>query len=367
MSVKLARRDWLKQTAGVAVGAAIGSQSFLGGAFSSAASVPSKILNFNPSMGYRRFGRTGFMVSEVSLGGHYQYKGKEFHTQEMRNEVVEAALEAGINFFETTDTPGEDETTGEALRLLGVREQVYITHDFTDIRKGEWDRAKAHKESMRSIETGLKNFHTDYLDIWRPSALQTGGTSMDLIEWVVEAGMKAKEQGKIRHLGISSHNSKWQIEAINRFDEFDMVVMPYNYLFRQAEKELFGLVKEKDLGMMTIKPFLAESLFKREIPAWAKVHDDESTKFEGEYQTTTEGIGSIDRLAISALKFILSREEISCVVPGMSTPEEVRNNVKAAKAHKLARHEDRELNLAYNAATHHMPHYLNWLHSWRLS
>ena len=290
---KIARRDWLKKTAGLAVGAAVGSGSAHGGmlrALSTAASLaPSRILNYNPSMGYRKLGRTDLWVSEIGLGGHYFYKGKEFMTQELRNEVVAASLESGINFFETTDTPGEDETTGEALRALGARKDVHVTHDFCDIRRGEWSREKAIQESNRSIETGLKNFHTDYLDIWRPSARQTGGTSLEVIEWVLEAGVKAKKEGKIRYLGLSCHNPKWLIQSIHAYPEFDMVIIPYNFLFRQAEKELFEIVAKKNLGMMTIKPFLAESLFKREVPQWAEEHDEESPQFEGEYKEENPG------------------------------------------------------------------------------
>ena len=282
-------------------------------------------------MGYRKLGRTDLWVSEIGLGGHYFYKGKEFMTQELRNEVVAASLESGINFFETTDTPGEDETTGEALRALGARKDVHVTHDFCDIRRGEWSREKAIQESNRSIETGLKNFHTDYLDIWRPSARQTGGTSLEVIEWVLEAGVKAKKEGKIRYLGLSCHNPKWLIQSIHAYPEFDMVIIPYNFLFRQAEKELFEIVAKKNLGMMTIKPFLAESLFKREVPQWAEEHDEESPQFEGEYKERTQGSGT-SRLAVKALQFILSRPQITVVVPGMSTRDEVRNNVQAARS-----------------------------------
>ena len=364
---KIARRDWLKQTAGLAVGTAVGSVTAEGSTSRDSASIQHlaspQTPSFSSEMGYRRLGRTELIVSEIGLGGHYFYKGEEFTTQEKRNEVVAAALESGINFFETTDTPGEDETTGEALRVLGARDRVYITHDFAAIRKGEWDRAKALRRSMEWIETGLRNFHTDHIDIWRPPALQTGGTPLDLIEWVVEAGLKAKEQGKIRYMGISSHSAKWLIEALHRFDQFDLVIIPYNYLFRQAEKELFRLIKEKDLGMMTIKPFLAESLFKKEVPSWAEQHDQESTQFEGEYKEKTVGSGT-DRLAVNALRFILSRPEVTVVAPGMSTVHEVKTNVKAAHSKELASVEDAALKAAYSSAALRLPNHLSWMHSW---
>ncbi|MEW6747151.1 MAG: aldo/keto reductase [Planctomycetota bacterium] len=365
---KITRRELLKGTAGLAVGAALGCHTAGGKAPTvvppEIAAHPAAILNYRPTMGYRRLGRTGLIVSEIGLGGHYFYKGEKYTTQDYRNQVVSACLEAGINFFETTDVPGEAETTGTALR--GRRNGVYITHDFAAMRQGEeWSRSETLQRGMDSIEMGLRWFHTDVIDIWRPSARQAGGTSMRLTEWVVEAGLLAKQQGKIRFLGISAHDAPWLIRTLHEFDAFDLIVTPYNYCFRQAETELFALVRERDLGVMAIKPFLGESLFRREIPQWNREQEDVTAHERGFQERTQET--DPDRLAVNALRFVLSRPEISLVVPGMSTAEEVKNNVKAARCGALSEPELQDLGARYEIAAAALPERLRWLEGWRLA
>lgn len=355
----MTRRDCMKRAAALAATAAFGC------AAAERAGPAAEVRNYNPAMGYRRLGRTGLLVSEIGLGGHCFYKGEQYTTQERRNEVVAACLDAGVNFFETTEVPGEDETTGEALR--GERERVYITHDFATMREGEeWSREETRRRCMECIETGLRNFHTDCIDIWRPSARQAGGTSMRLTEWVLEAGLEAQRQGKVRFLGISAHDAPWLVRTVTEFDVLDLVITPYNYCFRQAERELFPLVRARDLGLVAIKPFLGESLFRREIPQWNREQEPEVGAHEGEYARATAG-RSADELALAALKFILARPEISVVIPGMSTAQEVRNDVRAARSYDLARGEMRALESSYARAASRLPDHLRWLDGWRLA
>ena len=139
---------------------------------------------------YATLGRTGMRVSDISFGG----------SRLGANEVdsVRHALDRGINYFDTADSyrGGDSETTiGEALR--GKRDRVYIA---SKTYVGPTDRRDS---MMRSLEQSLRRLRTDYVDVYFNHAVNDVGRLQNP-EWR-EFTARAKQQGKIRFVGMSGH------------------------------------------------------------------------------------------------------------------------------------------------------------------
>src|SRR5262249_15613739 len=139
---------------------------------------------------YAVLGRTGLRVSDISFGGSQLGSGEK--------DAVRHALDHGINYFDTADSyhRGESETTiGEILR--GKRDRVYIASK-------TWASASDRRDSMmRALEQSLRRLRTDYLDVYFNHAVNDV-ERLKNPEWQ-EFTARAKQQGKIRFVGMSGH------------------------------------------------------------------------------------------------------------------------------------------------------------------
>jgi hypothetical protein len=113
-------------------------RQFLGSAAAAlAAPDPRKTRSYNENMEYRRLGRTGFMISAVSMGGHWKkipYKPGSEEFKKNRRDVVYACLEHGINYIDAC-SPSEVAVYSEALK--GRREEIYLGFESTGARNPE--------------------------------------------------------------------------------------------------------------------------------------------------------------------------------------------------------------------------------------
>ena len=215
------RREFLKATSAVVAGVALAGQA-RGGPGAADPSTPqtkpadakgldpSKILNYDPKMGYRRLGKTGIMISEIGLGGH----GSQ--GLENRVKVLERAAELGMNYLDT-NIVGECAEYGQALR--GRRDRWHIGFaSWPEKITTEYEDQLSVPGMLREIDGRLKAYQTDTLDIWRPvgatwgegqtqiaTLLMVSNKALDLVAEVFD---KVHQQGKVRWLGISAHNPK---------------------------------------------------------------------------------------------------------------------------------------------------------------
>lgn len=133
---------------------------------SSAASAdPSRILNYNPQMEYRRLGKTGLMVSAVCLGGHTRCNQKE------RTEIISRAIDLGINYI---DACWDNEVKRDALALKGRRDRMYLalSHGAKEVRNENYRTAK---KLLQSLDELLRDSGQEYTDLWRITCLEPGG------------------------------------------------------------------------------------------------------------------------------------------------------------------------------------------------
>src|SRR5262245_24908601 len=165
---------------------------------------------------YAVLGRTGLRVSDISFGGSQLGSGER--------DTVRHALDHGINYFDTADSyrGGESETTiGEVVR--GKRDRVYIASK-------TWASASDRRDSMmQKLEQSLRRLRTDYLDVYFNHAVN----EVDRLknpEWR-EFTARAKQQGKIRFVGMSGHAGRL-IECLDYVldtDGVDVILVAYNF------------------------------------------------------------------------------------------------------------------------------------------
>lgn len=164
---------------------------------------------------YKRLGSTAIKLADISFGG-----------SRLRHDValVEHAFERGVNYFDTAEsyTGGHSETTiGTALR--GKRDQVYLAS------KGGFYADTSRHEMMQTLESSLRRLRTDYIDVYFNHAVN----DVDRLRnpELYEFAARAKQQGKIRYLGLSGHGGRL-IECLEYAIErgtFDVMLVAYNF------------------------------------------------------------------------------------------------------------------------------------------
>ncbi len=310
------RREFLKTTSAAVAGAALSSLP----AADAAPADTSKILNYNPNMGYRPLGKTGFMISEVSLGGHGAVGPDEVQN---RVAVLEKAVESGINYVDT-NIDKECDLYGEAMvQSAGAKRDRWFIGFASWEQKitTEWEENLSEEGIMKSIEDRLKSYHTDTLDMWRPVGATWGQgqkqiptmlmVSHKALDLVVKVFEKAKQQGKVRYLGVSAHNPKVFRRVLNEYPQFSVIIFPYLFLTREfGGDSLLKLAQEKGVGVIGLKPFGAGMTF--------------------EVRRRKDVKGRVDPNARLLVKRMLQEPRLSAVIPGVNVPEQLEENVKGS-------------------------------------
>ena len=196
-------------------------------------------------MRYRRFGKTNLRLSVFSLGTMRYLESAENAVQ-----TLQAAIAQGINHLETAKGYGKsEEYLGAALKAgLGLpRSQLYITTKFspTDNRS----------TMQRSIDESLLRLNLDYIDCLAIHGLNT----WEHLDWVkrpdgcMQAVQQAVADGRVRHVGFSTHGCLELIQAAINTDLFEFVNLHYYYFFQRHDRAV-ELAWKKDMGVLIISP-----------------------------------------------------------------------------------------------------------------
>ena len=322
-----------------------------------------RILNHNEKMEYRRLGKTGLMVSAVCMGGHWKridtllpglLKGKGWLTaaldspafQQNRHEVVSRSIEAGINYIDACTGP---EVMAYARALKGRRERMYLGYSWyeKEARFPEWLSAE---KLLQGLDEGLKASGLDYVDLWRITCHEGGGKHTFLeSEAVIGALDKARQQGKARFTGVSSHDRRWLKMMIEQYpQQMDVIVTPYTADSKVLPQEsLFEAVQKYGVGVFGIKPFASNSLFAGDSSP-ASPHAEED-----------------NRRARLALRYVLHNPAIAAPIPGLISIAQVDNAAKAvAERRELDLKETAELKQATTEMWARLPAHYQWLKNW---
>ncbi|MBW7998056.1 MAG: aldo/keto reductase [Candidatus Glassbacteria bacterium] len=191
----------------------------------------------------RPLGRTGEHLSLIGLGGVTVMSETPRHAAE----IVAEVFDAGVNYFDVAPTYGNaEERLGPALEPY--RKQVFLA-----CKTAERDAVGARRE----LENSLRLLRTDYLDLYQLHAL----TSREDVEQVfgpggaIEVFREAREQGKVRFLGFSSHSVEASLAAMEQFD-FDTILFPINCNLWYKENfgpQVVAAARQRGMGILALK------------------------------------------------------------------------------------------------------------------
>ena len=297
-------------------------------------------------MQYRVLGRTGLRVSELGCGGH-EYRrplpttlgrwgeideAAFQRTQPARTRFIEAAITAGVNYFDATQ-PEEARSLGHALEALGRRREAHVAIMSLQplSRMAETPRAAWRRLLVSDVEATLALLQSDYADVLNLH-MPERDYSLARLTAAVAAFEEMKAQGRIRFLGASSHTPRFLAELLRRYDCFDTVMVRYNYHLQDARDVLFPVCKALDVGVVVMKP-ITWPYYGIPFTRFSPVADD-----AGPYTPIQ-----------TCLRWILAAPEVNAVVPGMNGLDELEENLGAIAPIETV--DDRGLDRYLRAAT----------------
>jgi aryl-alcohol dehydrogenase-like predicted oxidoreductase len=257
-----------------------------------------------PILPQRTLGKTGLKVTMLTVGGSHIGRPSEVVAQA----VIEAAIESGIRTFDTAQlyqNGGSEERYGKFLTPK-YREHVLI---FTKTMAEDADTARRH------LEGSLRRMKTDYVDLWQLHDIREIEKANVRVGGVLDVMLKAKEQGKVRHIGFTGHAS-WKTHAhvLELTDAFETCLMPVNIADPSYESFTLNILPtllKRNMGVLAMKTLAADGLM------------------GGRRGTGPHVIP--DRLSVSdALRYVWSLP-ISTLISGMASVEHLKANVATAK------------------------------------
>lgn len=296
-------------------------------------------------MKYRKLGRTGLKVSEISLGSWLTY-GKSVQ-DDTAERIIHRAYELGINFFDSANVyeRGEGERVmSEALKSYPRESYVITTKAFFPVGEGPNDRGLSRKHVFEQVHKSLQNMKLDYIDIFychrydpETPVEETLRTIDDLIR-----------QGKILYAGVSEWTAAQLQEAVRVADRFllDRIVVHqprYHMFSRSIEKEVIPVSEKLGISQVVFSPLaqgvLTGKYSRGHIPPDSRAANDEINMFIKNtiQEDNLEKVDQLHALAEAnsltlpelALAWVLRQPNVASALIGASKPEQIEANVKA--------------------------------------
>ena len=283
---------------------------------------------------YSILGRSDLNVSKISFGCMSLTGGTK------ENElIVNEALDLGINLFDTADLyeNGQNEIKlGNILRSR--RDQVILATKVGNQARPDgsgWDWNPHKKYILSAVEGSLKRLQTDYIDLYQLH----GGTMDDPIDETIEAFELLKEQGKIRHYGISSIRPNVIREYVSK-SAIVSVMMQYSLLDRRPEEECFGLLETKQIGVLSRGSIAQGLLVDKPAKAYLGWSAEKVARAAEAVNAVAAGRGSA---AQTAVQFVLQHPPVQTAVTGIRTLQQLRDIAAAVNLPKLTAQELKHL------------------------
>jgi aryl-alcohol dehydrogenase-like predicted oxidoreductase len=290
----------------------------------------------------RRLGDSDLEVSEVSLGSWLTYSGGV--GREQAEACTEAAFDAGINFFDTSNVYGSgaaEEVWGEILSRHPRDSYLLATKVFFPM--SATDRGLSAEQIRKQLDASLSRLRTDYVDLYQCHRFDTETA----IEETMEALTEAVESGKARAIGFSEWTPE-QIQAgldVPETAKFVSSQPQYNMIWRAPEAEVFELCRKNGISQIVWSPLGQGVLTGKYAPGEQPPPDsraahDEMSVSIGRYMAD-DVLEAVQRLrAIAdgagltmvqlALAWVLRREEVASAIIGASRPDQVHANAEAS-------------------------------------
>lgn len=257
---------------------------------------------------YRQLGRTGYRVSQLGFGAMrlpMVGQGDEARVnRDLAIPMFHLAFEMGVNYVDTAVGYGNHDSqraVGEAIK--GRRDKLVVStkNPYYDESEKEW---------WQNLEDSLQHLGVDYIDIYNHHGLRWK-TYVEHIEPRVSKWMqKAKDQGLIRHICCSFHDDNEALINVVNSGYVDVITLQYNILHRVLEEGI-AYAHQKGIGVVVMGPVGGGRL-------------------GADSKTLAEIIPGISRVPELALRFVLSNPSVSIALSGMSTMQQVEENLRVA-------------------------------------
>ena len=302
-------------------------------------------------MQYNRLGETGLIVSRFALGamtfgsseGLFKPISK-VGSQDLANELVGKALDAGINHFNTADVYTEGKSEQMLGKALGARRRDVVISTKVGFRSGPalLHQGLSRHHILESAEESLRRLGTDYIDVY----LVHKPDPFTPIEETLEALDTLARTGKVRYAGFSNWNAWRAAKAVglqnqNGWARFRAAEMYYSLIGRDLEHEIVPFVQEAGIGILAWSPLAGGFLtgkYTREKP---EGDGGRLTGFDMLPHDREKSYGVVDRLraigaargtsvAQVALAWLLSKSYVSSVLVGANKTSQLEDNLAAA-------------------------------------
>ena len=298
-------------------------------------------------MEYRRLGRSGVKVSEVSLGSWLTYGGSV--AEEQARACIHKAYELGINFFDTANVymrGAAEEIVGRALEGFERDSYFLATKVYFPMGEGPNDRGLSRKHITEQCHASLKRLGVDYVDLYQCHRYDEDTP----LEETLRAVDDLVRQGKVLYVGVSEWTADQIADALRLAKEMnlDRIVSNqprYNMIQRQIEAEIIPVCEREGVGQVVFSPLAQGVLTGKYLPGEApekgtRAADPESNRFMQQLMNE-EVLSAVDRLrpvasdaglsmSQLALAWILAHDNVSSTIIGASRPEQVEDNAEAS-------------------------------------
>jgi uncharacterized protein len=236
--------------------------------------------------------------------------------EEKTDAMLSAAMEAGVNYVDTAWIYHKQQSEpylGRAIERLGIRDRVLLatkSPSWLVKEAGDWDRF---------LDTQLERLRTDHIDFYLIHALNQKNWKTVLDTAGLEALVKAKSDGRIKHIGFSFHDSLDSFKTIvDGWDGWEFCQVQYNYLDEEYQAGRAGIEYAADRGIGTIvmEPLRGGAL--------ARVPD--------EVKAILAGYGTPRMAAEWALRHVLDRQEVVTALSGMGSADQLWENAAVASS-----------------------------------
>jgi aryl-alcohol dehydrogenase-like predicted oxidoreductase len=316
-------------------------------------------------MKYRTLGRTGWKISEISFGA-WAIGGSWGNVDDIESlAALHAALDGGVNFFDTADVYGD----GRSERLLAKlkkerKEKFYIATKAGRRLPAQTPEGYNHKNLTAFIHRSLKNLNTDTIDLLQLHCPHTEVFYRPEVFGILDDLVQA---GKLRHYGVSVEKVEEALKAIE-YPNVQSVQIIFN-IFRQRPSELFfAQAQSRQVGILARVP-LASGLLSGKISHASKFAKDDHRNFNrhgeafdrGEtfsgvdFDTGLAAVGQLKKLtppgaslAQMALRWILEFPAVTCSIPGAKRAGQVTENIAASALPRLSPATMKKIDAIYN-------------------
>jgi aryl-alcohol dehydrogenase-like predicted oxidoreductase len=285
-------------------------------------------------MVYRRLGQTDLYPSLLAFGSHTDPVDRvpvgaarwvlTAAGQARRDRMISHALDLGVNLLDVYDDMGQWEPAARLLRAKRDKVMISLVLSSSPPRCAE------------KIDYACSLF--GHVDLYRTYSPDINDPTLQ--GW--DALRKAKEAGKVRAIGISSHEERAMLGALTELDGLDYLFFPYNFIHARGDYSQFlPLAIQKGVGLIAMKPLASGSIMQLDprAEAGAKPEFAELQLFQrGQHPILPAAVAELTKalermpdetLCMAAMRFVYSRDFVSTVIAGMFEDRLLEDNYKA--------------------------------------